>query len=115
MYEKNRQLNPMLQKYIGGYDEYLNWFINWLQTCSASIFPFTTFITSIVQSSCPSWPWSYGSLIFNFLCNQCILSLKLWVRTPFMARCTRYNIMWSSLSVTYDRSVVFTGYSGFLH
>jgi hypothetical protein len=22
----------------------------------------------------------------------------LWVRTPFMTRCTRYNIMWSSLS-----------------
>jgi hypothetical protein len=27
----------------------------------------------------------------------------LWVRTPFMTRCTRYNIMWCSLSVTYDR------------
>ena len=32
-----------------------------------------------------------------------------------MARCTRYNIMWSSLSVTCDRSVVFSGYSSFLH
>jgi hypothetical protein len=29
------------------------------------------------------------------------------VRTPFMARCTRYNNMWWSLSVTWDRSVVF--------
>jgi hypothetical protein len=26
-----------------------------------------------------------------------------------------YNIMWWSLSVTYDRSVVFSGFSGFLH
>ena len=26
-----------------------------------------------------------------------------------------YNIMWSSLSVTCDRSVVFSGYSGFLY
>ena len=26
-----------------------------------------------------------------------------------------YNIMWSSLSVSCDRSVVFSGYSGFLH
>jgi hypothetical protein len=34
---------------------------------------------------------------------------KLWVRTPFMARCTRYNIMW------YKLSVVSTGYSGLLH
>jgi hypothetical protein len=31
--------------------------------------------------------------------------LRLWVRIPLMARCTRYNIMWSSLSV------VFSGYS----
>ena len=31
------------------------------------------------------------------------------------ARCTRYNIMWSRLSVTYDRSVVFSGYSCFLN
>jgi hypothetical protein len=39
----------------------------------------------------------------------------LWVQVPLMARCTRYNIMWSSLSVTCDRSVFFSGYSGFLH
>ena len=32
-----------------------------------------------------------------------------------MARCTRYNIMGQSLSVTFDRSVVFCGYFGFLH
>ena len=32
-----------------------------------------------------------------------------------MARCTWYNIMWSSLSVTCSRSVVFFWYSGFLH
>jgi hypothetical protein len=29
--------------------------------------------------------------------------------------CTRYNIMWSSLSVTCDRWMVFSGYSGFRH
>ena len=28
----------------------------------------------------PSWPWSYGSWIYNYLCNQCLLSLMLWVR-----------------------------------
>ena len=37
--------------------------------------------------------WSYGSWIYNYLCNQCLSPLKLWVRIPFMARCTRYN-MW---------------------
>ena len=34
---------------------------------------------------------------------------------PVQARCTRYNIMWLSLSVTCGRLVVFSGYSGFLH
>jgi len=37
--------------------------------------------------------WSYVSWIYNYLCNQCLSPLKLWVRTPFMARCTQYNIM----------------------
>jgi hypothetical protein len=44
--------------------------------------------------------------------------LYIWVETnlcfPFVDKCTRFNIMWSSLSVTCtcDRPVVF---SGFLH
>jgi hypothetical protein len=42
----------------------------------------------------PSWSWSYGSWIYNCLCNQWLSPLKLWVWTPFMARCTQYNIMW---------------------
>jgi hypothetical protein len=33
--------------------------------------------------------WSHGSWIYNYLCNQC-----LRVRTPFMGRRIRYNIMW---------------------
>ena len=42
-----------------------------------------------------------------------ILLLKLWIRNLFLARCTSgYNIIWWSLSVTWDRSVAF---SGFLH
>ena len=32
--------------------------------------------------------------IYNYLCNQCLSPLTLWVRSPFMAKCTRYNIMW---------------------
>ena len=27
-------------------------------------------------------------------CNQCLSPLKLWVQTPFMVRCTGYNIIW---------------------
>jgi uncharacterized protein (DUF2062 family) len=40
------------------------------------------------------WSWLYGSWIYNYLHNQCLSPLKLWVRTLFMARCTRYNNMW---------------------
>ena len=28
-----------------------------------------------------AWPWSYDSWIYNYLCNQCLSPLKLWVRT----------------------------------
>ena len=30
----------------------------------------------------PLWSWSYGSWIYNYLCNQCLSPLKLWVWTP---------------------------------
>jgi hypothetical protein len=30
----------------------------------------------------PSWSWSYYSLIYNYLYNQCLSPLKLWVRIP---------------------------------
>ena len=26
------------------------------------------------------WSWSYGSWIYNYLCNQCLSPLTLWVR-----------------------------------
>ena len=29
----------------------------------------------------PSWSWSYGSWIYNYLCNQCLSPLTLWVWT----------------------------------
>jgi len=38
--------------------------------------------------------WSYGSWIYNYMCNQSLSQLKLWVRTLIMARCTLYNIIW---------------------
>ena len=52
---------------------------------------------------------------YNYLYNRCLSPLKLWVWILLMARCTRYNIMWSSLSVNCDRSLSFSGYSSFLH
>jgi hypothetical protein len=44
--------------------------------------------------NCPLWPWSYGSWIYNYLCNQCLSPLMLWFWILLIARCTRYNIMW---------------------
>jgi hypothetical protein len=51
-----------------------------------------------------SWRW-HVSLIYNYLCNQCLSPLKIWVRISFIGRCTRSKIMCSSWSVTSDRSV----------
>jgi hypothetical protein len=28
------------------------------------------------------WSWSYGSWIYNYMCNQCLSPLMLWVRIP---------------------------------
>ena len=30
----------------------------------------------------PLWSWLHGSWIYNYLCNQCLSPLTLWVRTP---------------------------------
>jgi hypothetical protein len=34
------------------------------------------------------WPWSYGSWIYNYLCNQYLSPLILWIWISIMARCT---------------------------
>jgi hypothetical protein len=34
-----------------------------------------------------SWPRSYGSWNYNYLCNQCLSPLMLWVRISISARC----------------------------
>ena len=36
----------------------------------------------------PLWLWSYGSWIYNYLCNQCLSPLMLWARILIRARCT---------------------------
>jgi hypothetical protein len=41
-----------------------------------------------------SWLWSYGSWIYNYLCNQCISPLKLWVQILLMARCNKTKNSW---------------------
>ena len=62
-------------------------------TLTATIIPIETstanrlrnnFITSTLSFVGSSWSWSHVSWIYNYLCNQCISSLTLWV--PLM-RC----------------------------
>jgi hypothetical protein len=52
---------------------------------------FTSQIVISVQG--PSWSWSYVSWIYNYMNNQCLSPLKLWVWIPLMARFIRCNIM----------------------
>ena len=49
--------------------------------------------TTLKNHPGPSWLWLYGSWIYYYLCNQCLSTLKLWVRTPFMGRCIWYYIL----------------------
>ena len=44
------------------------------------------YYTQIVQGL--SWLWPYGSWIYNYLCNQCLSSVMLWVRISIRAMCT---------------------------
>ena len=35
-----------------------------------------------------SWPWSYGIWIYNYLCNQCLSPLVLWIWILLRTKCT---------------------------
>ena len=53
----------------------------------------TTYAISSYHYLCCEFK-SSTTLHIPFLRNQCLSPVKLWVRTPFMPRCTQYNIMW---------------------
>ena len=40
----------------------------------------------IIQGA--SWPWSYGSWIYNYLCNQFLSPLMFWVQISIREKCT---------------------------
>ena len=40
------------------------------------------FLLKSLWSRGPAWPWSYGSWVYYYLCNQWLSPLTLWVRTP---------------------------------
>jgi hypothetical protein len=35
----------------------------------------------------PSCPWTYDRWIYNYLCNQCLSPLMVWVQISMRARC----------------------------
>jgi len=44
--------------------------------------PLSRFFCGIFFEVRPLWSWLYGSWIYNYLCNQCLSPLILWVRIP---------------------------------
>ena len=52
-----------------------------------SVFFHMIFEKSILMTG-TSWQWSHGNWIYNYLCNQCLSPLMLWVRISITARCT---------------------------
>jgi hypothetical protein len=56
--------------------------ITWLQAeCIGFVRTGHWCIKPGIMSFTFQWSWSYGSWIYNYLFNQCLLPLKLWVRT----------------------------------
>ena len=46
------------------------------------LYPLILFILMTARHMGSSLSWSYGSWIYSYLCNQCLLPLTLWVRIP---------------------------------
>jgi hypothetical protein len=46
---------------------------------SVRILTYVSFIRYLCTLKGPSWSWLYGSLIYNYLCKQCLSPLRLWV------------------------------------
>ena len=75
---------------------YFNCLFILIWTWAWTFFKFSFFPNTIQQnlhvesnsSKGPSWPWSYGSWIYNYLRNQCLSLLMLWARISIRARCT---------------------------
>ena len=59
--------------------------INITTRCMLVYFSTNKLLTHTYHSPCctflkgPAWSWSYGSFIYNYLCNQCLSPLTLWV------------------------------------
>ena len=52
--------------------------------CQYDITSNTNMMSKHIMTLGPSCLWLYGCWIYNYLCNQCLSSLTLWVRTLLM-------------------------------
>ena len=67
----------------------------WEQDKDLNRKPWIVYVQSNLHPPRPSWSWSYMVVGFTTTGAIGVLSpLKLLIRTMFMARCNRYNIMW---------------------
>ena len=57
-------------------------FIQWNSVTVLFHVLFTLSILLSEQGQGPSWSWSYGCWIYDYLCNQYPSPLMLWVRIP---------------------------------
>jgi hypothetical protein len=52
---------------------------NCMKNKKVKIWNSVSFIRYLCTLKGPSWSWLYGSLIYNYLCKQCLSPLRLWV------------------------------------
>jgi hypothetical protein len=55
----------------------------------------------------PSWPWSYGSWIYNYLCNQCLSPLMLLVHEWKVYKTSIKMFVWLGLWCLTPLSTIF--------
>ena len=70
-----------------------HWFIIFFVNTDIGIQFFQMCLAQIRSGDSRCRDHNYGSVIYNYLCNQCLSPLNCEFETS-MTRCTRYNIMW---------------------
>jgi hypothetical protein len=77
----------------------------WSHTCNcvflsrlyySSFYFLNSFFDLTINFKGFSWSWSYGSWLYNYLCNQYLSPLTLWVQIPLSRGVQRYVIKFVS-------------------